>query len=102
MKTEFLAACDRLAADLHCAGTPDPAARRVAAAYARALNDAGDTAWRAFYCDLFAVLEHVVPEGHAACAAFRRLAALTEDDLGIQLLSPEAGERVRARLVEAA
>jgi len=100
--TEHRAACQRLAAELQAAGAFPAEVDAIRLAYAAALSDADDRSWRAFYLEVFAALLRIEPTAPRARAAYGRLAALADDDLGAALLAPQTAERLRARLVEAA
>ena len=100
--SEFEAACDRLAADLCTAGALPAEASRICSLYLAALAERSDRVWNSFYTTVFDALAFIEPLGAEALAAYRRLAALADDDLGVALLTPHAAERMRSRLVEAA
>jgi hypothetical protein len=100
--TEFEAACERFAADLCTAGATPAEVHRLRALYAAALAGRSDRAWSCFYAAVLDALAVIEPGGAEALAAYRRLAALADDDLGATLLTPHVAERMRSRLVEAA
>jgi hypothetical protein len=100
--TEFVAASQRLAADLAEAGVaPDPA-HEAHRAYDRALARGRDDDWARFYLAVYVALKSIAAPLPSSSSALRRLAALFDDDLGASLIAADERRRLRARLVEAA
>lgn len=99
---EFERAADHLAKDLCAAGVMPIQTHRIESLYIAALRDPGERTWTTFYAAIFDVLATIEIGGAASRAAYRRLAALADDDLGTVLLTPRIAERIRLRLVEAA
>ncbi len=100
--TEFEAACDRFTDDLRTAGATPDELSGIRSFYVAAFAERSDRAWWSFYAAVFDALALIEPRGAEGLAAYRRLAALADDDLGGAVVTPHVAERMRSRLVEAA